>query len=165
MITRLFIHVFGYCLAGQVLSQTTVPVAAPLPALNQHIVEFTKAHMGQRVDRGECWDLAAFALNDAGAEWDGKLNFGRLIDPAREVVFPGDIIQLEGVEFKWTENGATNVITMPHHTAIVYEVISRGVFKVAQQNMEGIGRKVGLGQLTLKHRVKGTIRIHRPVAK
>lgn len=148
----LFSHAFVIAQVGD----TTLPV------LNQRVVEFVHAHMGERVDRGECWDLAAFALNEAGAKWNGKLQYGRLLDPKKEQVLPGDIIQLEGVEFKWWEGDATNVITMPHHTAIVYEVKSSGNYLVAHQNMQGIGRKVGLGTIVLEHRSKGKIMIYRP---
>ena len=133
-----------------------------LPVINKRVVEFVNAHMGERVDRGECWDLAAFALNHAGAKWNGKLQYGRLLDHMKEQVLPGDIIQLEGVEFKWREGDATNVITMPHHTAIVYEVKSSRNYVVAHQNMQGIGRKVGVGTIVLDHRSKGKIMIYRP---
>ena len=150
-----------YCLFSHAFVVAQVGDSA-LPVINQRVLEFVNAHMGERVDRGECWDLAAFALNDAGAKWNGKLQYGRLLDPGKEPVLPGDIIQLEGVEFKWHEGDATNVITMPHHTAIVYEVKSSGNYVVAHQNMQGIGRKVGLGTIVLEHRSKGKIMIYRP---
>src|SRR6187431_3356267 len=68
-----------------VLAQTDT-----LPELNRRIVAFVDAHKGMKVDRGECWDLAAVALDSAGAKWDRKLGFGRLLDPQREEVLPGD---------------------------------------------------------------------------
>jgi hypothetical protein len=136
-----------------------------LPPTNARVLAFVEQHIGKRVDRGECWDLAAKALNLADAQWDGDMGFGRLIDPSKEAVLPGDIIQLEGVEFRWTEDNAINAITMPHHTAIVYEVVAPGRFTIAHQNMEGIGRKVGLGELVLDRRVKGRILIYRPLAR
>ena len=73
-------------------------VAQPdiLPPLNQRVVAFVREHVGRRVGRGECWDLAAQALDAAGAKWDGDYAFGRKLDPERETVLPGGSVQLEG---------------------------------------------------------------------
>lgn len=135
----------------------------PLPPLNARVLAFVQAHMGQRVDRGECWDLAAAALDSAGAVWDHRHDFGRLIDPEREAVLPGDIVQFEKVEFRWKDGLDNHVVTMPHHTAIIVSEEAPGEFAIAHQNMQGIGRKVGLGRIVLEHRAKGIIRIHRPL--
>lgn len=50
------------------------------PELNQKIITFVSQNIGKKVGRGECWDLAAQALNQAGASWDGQYNFGRVIN-------------------------------------------------------------------------------------
>src|SRR5258706_3314819 len=63
-----------------------------LPELNQQILDFVNAHLKKKVGRGECWDLAAEALNQAGAKWNHKYNYGKHIDPDSTTVFPGDII-------------------------------------------------------------------------
>src|ERR1043165_7237453 len=77
------------------------------PELNRQVVEFVKTKIHQRVGRGECWDLAAAALNNAGASWDHRYNFGKEINASRECVYPGDIIQCEGVPVKFQKDWCT----------------------------------------------------------
>jgi hypothetical protein len=134
-----------------------------LPEVNQRIVAFVREHIGERVGRGECWDLAAEALNAAGARWDGDYGFGREVDPDREPVLPGDIVQFEGVEFRWEEGRDVHSVRMPHHTAVVLEVRAPGAFVAAQQNTQETGRKTGTGDLVLSRRIKGKISFFRPV--
>lgn len=50
------------------------------PELNKKIVDFVNANMNKKVGRGECWDLAAQALNTNHAKWDRKLNYGTRVD-------------------------------------------------------------------------------------
>ena len=134
-----------------------------VPPLNQRVVDFVREHVGRRVGRGECWDLAAGALDAAGAKWDGDYAFGRKLDPEREAILPGVIVQFEGVEFRWEEGRATHTITMPHHTAIILEVKAPGGFIIGQQNTRETGRKVGTGELVLSRRIKGSIGFYAPV--
>lgn len=54
--------------------------------------------MGKKVGKGECWDLAAGALNEVSAKWESPYEFGNEINDKNEIVFPGDIIQFEGVK-------------------------------------------------------------------
>lgn len=155
---RYWLILFAATIAAPASSQT-----GKLPPLNERVLEFVEDHFGKRVGRGECWDLAAEALNAAHARWDGRLEYGRLVDHTKEEVLPGDIIQLEEAEFRWEEGGAVNGITMPHHTVVVTGIRSQGAFTIAHQNMEGIGRKVGAGELVLSRLIKGRILIYRPV--
>lgn len=134
-----------------------------LPIVNRRIVAFVREHMGQPVGRGECWDLAAQALIAAGAKWDGNYGFGRKVDPEREPVLPGDIVQFERVEFRWEEGRDVHTIRMPHHTAVVLEVKATGTYVIAQQNTQETGRKTGTGELLLSRRSKGRIGFFRPV--
>jgi hypothetical protein len=144
---------------------TTASLApAQEPSINACIIEHVDRWAGKRIGRGECWDLAAAALDSCHADWDHALGYGRRFDPAKEPVLPGDIVQFEGAEFRWTSDGSTNLITMPHHTAIIHKVLAEGHYTIAHQNMQGIGRKVGFGELVLAHRVKGRIVFHRPTA-
>ncbi len=136
--------------------------ADSLPAVNQRVVAFVRERMGQQVGRGECWDLAAAALNAANARWDGDYGFGRKVDPQREPVLPGDIVQFEGVEFEWEEGLDIHTVRMPHHTAVVLEVTGTGVFVIAQQNTQETGRRTGTGDLWLSRRTKGRLVFHRP---
>ncbi len=133
-----------------------------VPALNREIVALVKAQIGKQVDRGECWDLAAMALNATGARWDGMYRFGRKVNPQKECVHPGDMIQFEGVKVRYTQGRATYTETMQHHTAVIFEIKGKGVFVLAHQNTGTSGRKVGLSDLDLKTIVRGRYTIFRP---
>ncbi len=133
-----------------------------IPALNQKILEMVTQQIDKTVGRGECWDLAALVLNQNGAKWDKKYVFGRKVDPVKDCIYPGDIIQFEGVKIKYTIGHAVHTETMPHHTAIIYEVKGKGVFVLAHQNTGTSGRKVGLSGLDLKTIVNGKYQIYRP---
>jgi hypothetical protein len=126
------------------------------------VAVYVQSHMGKKVGRGECWDLAAEALNEAGAVWDGSYGWGVVIDPDKEGVQPGDVVQFTDVVLEWDEGNATSRVNMAHHTAVVMEVKGPGVFVIAHQNFGPIGRKVGTMDLVLAHRKKGTISFHRP---
>lgn len=153
----------GWVLAFPGLAQTAVaPVSPSGTLIGQQVVEFAKGKMGKRVGRGECWDLAAEALTTAGAKWDGKYAWGVKIDPEKEQVLPGDVVQFENIVFEWEEDGSLYRENMPHHTAIVVEVKSPGAFVIAHQNFGPLGRKVGLTELVLAHRKKGKLMIYRP---
>ena len=125
-----------------------------LPLVNQKIIDFTTKSMGKKVDRGECWDLARFALDYAGAKWETPFNFGKIVDPKKDTILAGDIIQFEKVKL-------SNGTTFPHHTAIVYKVISSGKYLIAHQNFNNI-RKVGTLELDLSLVTKGSIQFFRP---
>ncbi len=136
-----------------------------IPPLNQKIVAYVATTIGKKVDRGECWDLANQALKQNEAMWDWAYEYGQLIDPLKETVFPGDIIQFENVEVKYKKGNATYTETMDHHTAIVYRVINQEnkIFELAHQNTEFSGRKVGLSEFNLKNVTKGKAMFYRPV--
>ena len=130
--------------------------------INSAIVEFTNGKMGKKVGHGECWDLAAEALIAAGATWDGKYTWGLVIDPMKDAVLPGDVVQFENVVFEWETDNSLYRENMPHHTAIIIEVKSPGVFLIAHQNFGEHGRKVGASDLVLAHKKKGNLTVYRP---
>jgi hypothetical protein len=134
-----------------------------IPLLNQKVISCVKTTLGTKVGHGECWDLAAQALNQNQAAWDHKYKFGREINPASECVYPGDIIQFEGVLVRFRKGPRNYQETMEHHTAVVYEVKEKGVFVLIHQNTVYSGRRVGLSELDLKTIVRGKIKIYRPV--
>ena len=136
-----------------------------IPELNKRIIEYAESVIGKQVDRGECWDLANQALNRFNAQWDGKFQYGKLINPKREPVLPGDIIQFKNVKIKYQITNTTYTEFMKQHTAIVYKIKHKNVFTIAHQNTEFSGRKVGLSDLNLAHVVKGNIKIYRPIPK
>ncbi len=134
-----------------------------LAALDQRIVNFVRDHEGKKVGRGECWDLAAEALNYAGAKWNGLYDFGTLVDWKRDEVLPGDIVQFENVEIEHREGNAISRERYGQHTAIVMVVHGRGDYEVAQQNMQPMGKKVGLGALRMADVRAGKLTFYRPV--
>lgn len=131
-------------------------------SVNEQVVDFVQDRMGKKVGRGECWDLAAEALNSAGATWDGSYGWGVVVDPGKDSILPGDVIQFKDVELEWVEGNSRNRMTMPHHTAVVVEVKAPGVFIIAHQNFGPIGRKVGTTELVLAHVKKGRTTFYRP---
>ncbi len=120
---------------------------------NQAIVDFAKKQMNKKVDRGECWDLVAFALNDAKAEWKAPFDFGKLIKTG---LIPGDIIRFENVRFE-NENG---YMTFPEHYAIIYEVKDKDHIVIAHQNHNN-KRVVQLLDITLSDKKKGKMTFYR----
>jgi len=94
---------------------------------------------------------------------DHNYKFGREINPAKECVYPGDIIQFEGVLIKFRKGSRNYQETMQHHTAIIYEVRDKNQFVLIHQNTAFSGRKVGLSELDLKTVVRGKIKIYRPI--
>ncbi len=134
-----------------------------VPELNREIVALAKSETGKKVDRGECWDLANFVLTESQAEWDGLYGFGRVIDPTKECVFPGDVIQFERVRLKYTRNGFTIIESMDHHTAIVASVTTNSAIRLIHQNTGEHGKKVGESDFNFNDVVRGKIVVYRPV--
>ena len=134
-----------------------------IPVLNKQIIFYVGTTIGKKIGHGECWDLAAQALNLNGASWDHNYKFGREINPAKECVYPGDIIQFEGVVVKYRKDSRDYQETMQHHTAIIYEVKDTGIYVLIHQNTAFSGRKVGFSDLDLKTIVRGKFKIYRPV--
>lgn len=133
-----------------------------IPLLNRKIIAFVDSKMKKKVGRGECWDLAAEALNSSGAKWDGKLKFGRLLDLKQESILPGDIIQFEGVKIKFETANARYTQLLKHHTGIIYTVKGAKQFDMANQNTEQFGRKVAITYIDLEQVTTGRYLIYRP---
>ena len=153
-----------FVLIAWMTAASVVNAALPdsLPELNQKIISFVDSKIKKKVGRGECWDLAAEALNAAGARWNGKLKFGRLLDLKTESVLPGDIIQFEGVKIGFKKNGTRYKEILNHHTGIIYSVQNNRQFEMANQNTAQYGRKVGLSFIDLDQVTSGRYFIYRP---
>ena len=134
-----------------------------IPALNHGVIHFVNSNMKKKVGRGECWDVAAEALNLLGATWDHNYGFGQEVDYQTQCIYPGDIIQFEGVTVKYDKNGRHYTETMGHHTAIIYEVTGKGEYFLAHQNTGFGGRKVDISRIDLKTITCGKFKIFRPV--
>lgn len=131
--------------------------------LNNQIISYVKSKMKKTVGEGECWDLAAEALDLVKAKWDGEYGFGKQIDYTKDCIYPGDIVQFKDIHLKYTENGENYEEIMEHHTAIIYEVKGVGDYILAHQNTAFTGRKVGTSSMNVKNITKGTITVFRPV--
>jgi hypothetical protein len=134
-----------------------------VPALNKQIVSFVKSKLNKKVGRGECWDLAAEALNSVGAKWDHDFAFGRPVDIKKECVYPGDIMQFEGVEVEYRDKNTFYSEQYDQHTAVIFEVKDKESFVMAEQNTSSHGKKVSLNGLELKNIRKGKFKLFRPV--
>ncbi len=143
-------------------------LTSDIPELNQKVIKYVDSVMGKKVDRGECWDLAAGALAYADAYFDrtskkAALIYGRRVNPDKDEIFPGDLIQFENVKMEWTEGNATYTETMSQHTAIVYKVNAKMDYEIAHQNTSAWGKKVQTSNLNLNRMKKGKVMIYRPV--
>jgi hypothetical protein len=136
-----------------------------IPELNKQILKYVKTTIGKKVDRGECWDLANEALILVKAEWDLKYKYGNLVNPKKDIIYPGDLIQFEGVKVKYKQGNTTYTENMDHHTAIIYRIISKGVYELAHQNTGFSGRKVGLSTLDINTIINGKMSIYQPTQK
>ena|SRR5688572_10715308 len=132
-----------------------------IPALNREIIAFVDSRMKKKVGRGECWDLAAEALNASNAKWNGKFQFGRKLNHDEEIL-PGDIIQFEGVKIKFQEGNARITQVLKHHTGIVYTMKGKQQFDMANQNTAEHGKKVALTFIDLEQVISGKYFIYRP---
>jgi hypothetical protein len=133
-----------------------------VPTLNQEIVKIANTMMGKKVDRGECWDLAALVLNQTNAKWDKKLTYGRALKKG-ECFTVGDIVQFENIEMQHQVGNKIMVEKMPHHTAIIYKVINENEVVLIHQNTSYTGKKVGTSSFWFLDVKKGKYTIYRPV--
>lgn len=129
-----------------------------LPLTNKKIIEFCDTKLKKKVGNGECWDLANYALQYANAKWSPPYEFGVKINYKTDLVLPGDIIQFEKVKIE-LGNGYTE--KMPHHTAIVYQVLGPNKYLIAHQNLSGV-KKVNKTELDLNLMTKGSVTFFRP---
>ena len=105
-----------------------------LPEVNKKVLEYVETVLGTKVDRGECWDLAANALDYANADWDGMYKFGEEYDTKETKILPGDIIQFKNVIAEYSVGDAIYTEKFMHHTAIVYNVYENNLLEIAHQN-------------------------------
>ena len=157
---RSLIVLVAMCTSTLLLGQAP---AVTVPEVNQHVVNYVNGQIGNKVGRGECWDLAAEALNTAHANWDGQYGFGTVVDWRKEEVMPGDIVQFENVFVEHRIEGGTVREQYGIHTAVVVEVHGRGSYVLAHQNVQPVGKKVGTAPLLMSEVRSGKLRFYRPV--
>lgn len=162
LILFFLIQVCGFAqVDGPVTRETSD--SSDAPALNDVIMDYVNDHLGKKVESGQCWDLAAKALESANAKWDGLYVFGDVVDHESSPVLPGDIIQLEGVLIVIETPSSMTEESMGHHTAIIYAVHGPGQYTLAHQNFGKQKKTVGLTELDIRHIVAGEFTIFRPV--
>lgn len=127
-------------------------------SVQEKILSFSQKNMKKKVDRGECWDLAAAALNNANAQWESPHDFGDKIDYRTELQ-PGDILQFTNVKFVFPFGSAS----FPKHTAIAYKTGKNSV-TVFHQNFNN-HRYVDTLTLYFDQIKGGTLQAYRPKAK
>jgi hypothetical protein len=160
------------------LSAVAVPAAraaGDARALGDKVVRFCRAHLGKKVDTGQCSELAWDALKAAGAVprlypdypnkgdyvWGKQVYFlqggrkGPTGSGNLRQVRPGCVIQ-----FHQTKGPGWNCA---HHTAVVASIDYRsGTLWVYEQNVGG-KKNVVEDQANLDDLKAGWIRIYRPV--
>ncbi len=129
-----------------------------IPSVNKKVIAYCTKKMKKKVDRGECWDLAAFALNYANAQWKLPYKFGKAVNYKTHRIFPGDIVQFERVKIA-IPNGYQ--YKYAHHTAIVYKILGKNKYLIAHQNVAGV-KRVRTDELDLNYLKRGKVQFYRP---
>jgi hypothetical protein len=160
----------------------TAQPAAPLPALNQSLLNQAKSYLGQGpVGGGLCGDLVNQILRDL--EKQQGISIGYLDNPVRVVtprtnlkgaVLPGDIVTFDqGTQFVTKSKGGTTDITAPDpngHIGIVAEVRDGGkTIVLLDQNSVNTngGSRPNPGEWTLhfNNMTQGSVTIYQPYQK
>jgi hypothetical protein len=126
--------------------------------VQEKIITFSKSHLGKKVDRGECWDLANAALNVAKADWAPPHNYGDPVE-IQKGLKGADILQFTNVKFIFPNGSAS----FPKHTAIVYKADKKSI-TVFHQNFNN-KKYVDTLTLNLDQIRDGKIEAYRPKAK
>ncbi len=155
----------GLC-AFTLRSNTDLPKNFSGLDISGSILAHVKSVIGKTVGSGECWDLAQEALDAGGADWNRPFQFGLLLDPVKDEIRAGDIIQFKAVRIeKRLENGGKlfNTIGAPDHTAVIIGVEGEKKYRLAHQNSDG-KRYVITSEVDLNYMTSGKFWIYRPVA-
>lgn len=116
-------------------------------SLKNKVLKYCISHLGSKVDKGECWDLAENALEYAGAKTSNDLG---KVGPDTDYIWgskvslggasPGCIIQFRNYKYEKKVSNSrgekSDHETRPHHTAIIEKVNSNGEIVVLEQNVD-----------------------------
>ncbi len=158
----LFFALTSFSVNKYIFNRALIVSCDSIPPLNKSIIAFVKTKIGKKVGKGECWDVAAEALNSVNAKWDGSYKFGKEVNYKKDCVFPGDIMQFEGVTLKYQVGSKIYMEQLQHHTAVIYEVKGKEELVMADQNTGRSGKKVGLSPFNFADMTKGKFKIFRP---
>ena len=127
-------------------------------SVNEQVVAYTLSKEGKKIDRGECWDLIANALDESNAKWDPPRGFGEKYDPQKKDVQPGDIIEFKNVKLQ----GDNWAFVFPQHFAVITEILGDNQYRIGHQNYNN-KRRVVQTDIDLDYHKKGKITFYRPV--
>ncbi len=142
-------------------SSTNIPHKLTELKINNKIIEYVDSVMGKKVGRGECWDLAQAALDYYNADWKRTTQFGIPLDPDKDEIIPGDIVQMYNVKLKYENK--TEYFGLPQHTAIIYKVYSEKNYEIAHQNVAG-KRYMLKSDFKMEYMYSGSVRFYRPIS-
>lgn len=158
-----------------------VPLNAELVAYSQqygeHVAAWALHHEGQRVDRGECWDLAKFALEKGCGkhafistythhgfpilEVHGSPNGATVVRPQADEIRRGDILQFTTAKFENKATGSWLTAGDPDHTSVVIDKVGAKVM-VLEQNVGGV-KIVKRGEYEIGNITQGSVVVYRPM--
>jgi hypothetical protein len=150
----------GFC-TFTVTSMGTFPANLPEMDISAKILSYADSMMGKTVGRGECWDLIQEGLDRSMADWKRPTDFGIRLDPAKDEIRPGDIVQMYSLTLKYSNR--IEYFGLPKHTAIIHKVLSKGKYELIQQNISG-KRFVQLGIFDSTRVTAGRYELYRPQA-
>jgi len=145
------------------VSSSVMAQCDSISAMNSQIIDLAGKKLGKKVDRGECWDLAKYVLDETNAKWDGMYKFGRALKKG-ECIMPGDIIQFEKLKTVSLTNGVKSTELFPHHTAVIFDVKDADELVLIHQNTGHTGKKVGKSTFKFSTITTGKYTIYRPVS-
>jgi hypothetical protein len=149
----------------------------PKTALNQSVAAWAKGRMGQKVERGECSDLADQALRAAGAKtayqlgpmgpdadyvWGTPVGTITLGTQSAAALSAGDILQYRNFAESIDLGAAVWSTSAAHHTAVVQGVAADGKHICVYEQNAGGRPYVETGYISLAAMTAGTLRAYRP---
>ncbi len=142
------------------LAQQVVPDGG----LNGAVLTFAQDHLGTTVGDGQCWALVDQALQAAGADTSGDVNYVFGSPIGLDALTPGDVLQFEGVHFAGIDpvTGDSYTQYFSHHTAIV-EAVDGDQVTLLNQNVNG-DMTVQETIIHLADQQDGTLSAYRPQA-
>jgi len=127
-----------------------------IPKMNTAVIQFARRQMGGKIGTGESSELLDEALKQIESTRRGFYRWGRELGP-REPWLPGDILQMEKVEYK--QGKVTR--QLKRQTLVIDEVTANDV-TVLHQNTFPKGRIVQTDTFLMKGFVDGEIVAFRP---
>ncbi len=134
-----------------------------LPQLNASVLQFAQQNLGKQVGNGECWTLAAAALESAGAQPPDHYVFGKELS-SKEAWLPGDIMQFKSCHFEESSPTSWSEFDLgwPNHTAII-QTNDNGRVTILHQNFAQ-NRTVQTLTIDMHNLKSGSFKVFRPIA-